>query len=185
MARISSPFSPLSPHLSADVAKDFSSGSSVLLSALQSSSALVSDPPASTPGALPSSLFSSAVSSSGGVSFGLPRGFAAAPAAPVSSAGFLSSLLSGAVSLAGPPPLLVQSLSSSSLLPPLMSRAGSALGFAAFADPGPSAFPAYAPPVSSSLFHPFDASSAGPSSVVPPPPSSLPLHGSSQSSSFG
>ena len=37
---------------------------------------------------------------------------------------------------------------------------------------------AYAPPVSSSLFRPFDASSAGPSSVVPPPPS-LPLHGSS------
>ena len=157
------------PHLSADVAKDFSSGSSILLSTLQSSSALVSGPPASTPEALPSSLFSSAVSSSG-----LPRGFAAAP---VSSAAFLSSLPSGSASLAGPPPLLAQSLSSSSLLPPSLSRAGGPLGFAAVADPVLSAVPAYAQPVSSSLFCPFVNTSAGPSGVGCP--SSLPLHGSS------
>ena len=159
------------PHLSTDVAKDFSSGFSILLSTLRSSSALVSGPPASTPGALPSSLFSSAVSSSGGVSSGLPWGFVAAPAAPVSSSGFLSS-----ASLSGPPPLHAQSLSSSSLLPPSPSGAGGPLGFAAVADPVPSAVPAYAQSGSSSLFCPFDVSSAGPSGVVPP---SLPLHGSS------
>ena len=162
------------PHLLADVAKDFSSGSSVLLSTLRSSSPLVSGPPASAPGALPTSLFSSAVPSSG-----LPRGVAAAPAAPVASAGFLSSFLSGTISLAGHPPLLASSLSSSSPLPPSLSRAGVASGFAAVADPVPSVVSAYAPPVSSSLFCHFDASSAGLSGVVPPPPASLPLHGSS------
>ena len=160
------------PHLLTDVAKDFSSGSSILLSTLRSSSALVSGPLASTPGALPSSLFSSAVSSSGGVSSGLPWG---SVAAPVSSAGFLSSFPSGSASLSGPPPLLAQSLSSSSLLPPSLSRAGGPLGIAAVADLVPSAAPTYAQPGSSSLFRPFDAPSAGPSGVVPP--SSLPLHG--------
>ena len=159
-------------HLSTNVAKDFSSGSSILLSTLRSSSALVSGPPAPTPGALPSSLLSSAVSSSGGVSSGLPRGFVAAP---VSSAGFLPSLPSGSASLSGPPCLLTQSLSSSSLLPPSLSCAGGPLGFAAVADPVPSAAPTYAQPGSSSLFRPIDASSAGPSVVVPP---SLHLHGS-------
>ena len=58
-------------------------------------------------------------------------------------------------------------------LPPSLSLAEGASGFAAVADPVP------APPVSSSLFCPFDASSAGPSGVVPPSPPSLPLHGSS------
>ena len=164
------------PHLSADVAKDFSSGSSVLLSTLRSSSTLVSGPPASAPSDLPTSLFSSAVPSSGLGSSGLPQEVAAAP---VSSTGFLSSFLSGSVSLAGPPPLLALSLSSSSPLPPSLSRAGVASGFAAVADPVPSVVSAYAPPVSSSLFRPFDASCAGPSDVVPPPPSSLLLHGSS------
>ena len=158
------------PHLSSDVAKDFSSGSSLPLSTLRSSSALVSGPPASTPVALPSSsLFSSAVSSSGGVSSGLPWG---SVAAPVSSAGFLSSFPSGSASLSGPPPLLAQSLPSSSLLLPSLSLAGGPLGLAAVADPVPSAAPAYAQAGSSSLFRPFDA----PSGVVPP---ALPLHGSS------
>ena len=96
-------------------------------------------------------------------------------AAPVSSAGFLSSFHSGSASLSGPPPPLAQFLSSSSLLPPSLSRAGGPLGLAAVADPVPSAAPAYAQPGSSSLFRPFDAPSAGPSGVVPP--SSLPLHG--------
>ena len=159
------------PHLSSDVAKDFSSGSSMLLSTLRSSSALVSGPPASIPVALSSSsLFSSAVSSSGGVSSGLPWG---SMAAPVSSAGFLSAFPSGSSSLSGPPPLLAQSLPSSSLLPPSLSLAGGPLGLAAVADPVPSAAPAYAQAGSSSLFRPFDA----PSGVVPP--SALPLHGSS------
>ena len=130
MVRISSPSSSHCPHLSSDVAKDFSFGSSMLLSTLRSPSALVSGPPTSTPVALPFSLFSSAVSSSGGVSSGLPWG---SVAAPVSSAGFLSSFPSG------PPPLLAQSLSSSSLLPPLLSCAGGPLGLAAVADPVPSA----------------------------------------------
>ena len=92
------------PHLSSDVAKDFSSGSSLPLSTLRSSSALVSGPPASIPVALPSSsLFSFAVSSSGGVSSGLPWG---SVAATVSSAGFLSSFPSSSASLSGPPPFL-------------------------------------------------------------------------------
>ena len=56
------------PHLSADAAKDFASGSSVLLSTLRSSSTSVSDPPATAPGALPPSLFSSAIPP-GGVAF--------------------------------------------------------------------------------------------------------------------
>ena len=167
------------PHLLADVAKDFASGSSVLLSTLRSSSVFVSGPPASTPGALLPPLFSSAVPSGGVVSSGDPRGVEVAPAAPVSSAGSLSSFLSGLDSLAGPPPLLALPLSSSSLPPPSLSRSGGASGFAAVADPVPSAVPAFAPLVSSSLFRPFDASSAGPSSVVPPPPSSLPPHDSS------
>ena len=165
------------PHLSSDVAKDFSSGSYMLLPILRSSSALVSGPAASTPVALPSSLFSSAVSSSGGVSSGLPWGSVAAPAAPVSSAGFLSSFPSSSVSLSGPPPLLAQSLPSLSLLPPSLSHAGGSLSLAAVADPAPSAAPAYAQPRFSSLFRPFDAPPAGPSGVVPP--SALPLHGSS------
>ena len=158
------------PHLSTDVAKDFSSGSSILLSTLRSSFALVSGPPASTPGALPSSLFSSAVSSSGGVSSGLPRGFVAAP---VSSAGFFSSLPSGSASV-------WSSSSSCSISLFIVSSPSFAvpcwwsLGFTEVADPVPLAAPAYVQP-GSSLFHPFDASSAGPSSVVPP---SLPLHGS-------
>ena len=152
------------PHLLADVAKDFSSGSSVLLSTLRSSAALPSGPPASALGALPSSsLFSSAVPALTPPSV-LPTGFAAAPDAPVSSAAFLSSLPSGSASLVAPPPLLAQSLSSSSLLPPSLSLAGVPLGFGVVADPGPSAVPQYAPPLSS-LFRPFDAQSAGPSSV--------------------
>ena len=160
-------------HLSADVAKDFSSGSSVL-STLRSSSALPSDPPASALGALPSSsLFSSTVPALSASSV-LPRGFAAAP---VSSSAFLSSLPSGLASLVGPSPLLAQSLSSSSLLPPL-SRAVGPMGFGAVADPGPSEVPAYAQPVSSSLFRPFDAPSAGPSGIFSSS-TSLPLHGSS------
>ena len=101
----------------------------------------------------------------------------AAPAAPVSSAGFLSSFPSGSVSLSGPPPLLAQSLPSSSLLPPSLSLADGSLGLAAVADPVPSAAPAYAQALSSSLFRSFDAPSAGPSGVVPP--SALPLLGSS------
>ena len=168
------------PHLSADVAKDFSSGSSVLLSTLRSSAALPSDLPASALGSLPSSsLFSSAVPALTPSSV-LPSGFAAAPDAPVSSAAFLSSLPSGSASLVAPPPLLAQSLSSSSLLPPSLSSAGVPLGFGAVADPGPSAAPQYAPPVSSSsLFRPFDAPSAGPSGVFSSSSTSLPLHGSS------
>ena len=98
-------------------------------------------------------------------------------AAPVSSAGFLSSFPSGSASLSGPPPLLAQSLPSSSLLPPSLFLAGGPLGLAAVADLVPSAAPAYAQAGSSSLFRPFDAPSAGPSGVVPP--SALPLHGSS------
>ena len=165
------------PHLSADVAKDFSSGSSVLLSTLRSSAALPFDPPASALGALPSSsLFSSAVPALPPSSV-LPKGFAAAPAAPVSSTAFLSSLLSGLASLVGPPPLLAQSLSSSSLLPPSLSRAGGPMGFGAVVDPGPSVVPQYAPPASS-LFRPFDAPSAGPSGVFSSS-TSLPFHGSS------
>ena len=97
----------------------------------------------------------------------------AAPAAPVSSAGFLSSFPSGSASLSGPPPLLAQSLPSSSLLPPSLSLTGGPLGSAAVADPVPSVAPAYAQARSSPLFRPFDA----PSGVVPP--SALPLHGSS------
>ena len=125
-------------------------------------------------GALPSSsLFSSAVPAL--TPSVLPKGFAAAP---VSSTAFLSSLPSGSVSLVGPPPLLAQSLSSSSLLPPSLPRAGGPLGFGAVADPGPSAVPQYAPPVSS-LFRPFDAPSAGPSGVFSSSSTSLPLHGSS------
>ena len=164
------------PHLSSDVAKDFSSGSSILPSTLRSSSALVSGPPASTPVALPSSsLFSSAVSSSsGGVSSGISWG---SVAAPISSTGFLSSFPSGSAFLSGPPPLLAQSLPSSSLLPPSLSLAGGPLGSAAVADPVPSAARAYAQARSSPLFRPFDAPSAGPSGVVSPP--ALPLHGSS------
>ena len=117
-------------------------------------------------------LFSSAVSSPGGVSSGLPWG---SVAVPVSSAGLLSSFPSGSASLSGPPPLLAQSLPSSSLLPPSLSLAGGPLGLAAVADPVPSAAPAYAQAGSSSLFRPFDAPSAGPSSVVTP---ALPLLGS-------
>ena len=162
------------PHLSADVAKDFSSGSTVLLSTLQSSAALPSGPPASALGTLPSSLFSSAVPALTPSSV-LLKGFAAAP---VSSAAFLSSLPSGLASLVGPPPLLAQSLSSSSLPPSSLSRAGGPLGFGAVADPSPSAVPQYAPPVSS-LFRPFDAPSTGPSGVFSSSSTSLPLHGSS------
>ena len=181
------------PHLSADVARDFASDSSVLLSTLRSSSAFVSGRPASTPGDLPSSLFSSAVPSGGAVSSGVPRSVAAAP---VVSAGFLSSFLSGSDSLAGPPTVLAPPLSSSSLLPPSMSRSGGA----AVADPVPSVVPAYAPPVSSSLFRPFDASSSGltvlcrlllllfplmaPLSGVPPPPAA-PLSSSFSSAAPG
>ena len=154
------------PHLSADVAKDFSSGSSVLLSTLRSSSALPSDPLASASGALPSSssLFSSTVPALS-TSSGLPKSFAATPTAPVSSSAFLSSLPSCSASLVGPPPLLAQSLSSLSLLPPSLSRAGGPLGFGSVADPGLSAVPAFAQPVSFSFFRPFEAPSAGPSGV--------------------
>ena len=53
------------------------------------------------------------------------------------------------------------------------------MGFGAVADPGPSAVLQYAPPVSSSLFRPFDAPSAGPSCVFSSSSTSLPLHGSS------
>ena len=165
------------PHLSADVAKDFSSGSSVLLSTLWSSTSLPSDRPASTLGSLPSSsLFSSAVPALTPSSV-LLKGFAVALDAPVSSTAFLSSLPSGLASLVAPPPLLAQSLSSSSLLPPSLSRAGVPVGFGTVVGPGPSAPPQYAPPVSSSsLFRPFDASSAGPSGVFSSS-TSLPLHG--------
>ena len=156
------------PHLSADVAKDFSSGSTVLLSTLRSSAALSSDPLASALGALPSSLFSSSVPALTPSSVP-PKGFAVASAAPVSSAAFLSSLPSGSASLVGPPPLLAQSLSSSSLLPPSLSRAGGPLAFGAV--------PQYALPVSSSFFRPFDAPSPGPSSVFSSSSTSLPLHG--------
>ena len=52
------------------------------------------------------------------------------------------------------------------------------MGFGAVADPGPSAVPQYAPPVSSSLFRPFDAPSAGPSGVFSSSSTSLPLNGS-------
>ena len=125
-----------------------------------------------------SSLFSSAVPAL--TPSVLPKGFAAAPDAPVSSAAFLSSIPSGSASLVALPLPLTQSLSSSSLLPPSLSRAGVPVGFGAVADPGPSAAPQYAPPVSSSsLFHPFDASSAGPSGVFSFSSTSLPLHGSS------
>ena len=129
-------------------------------------------------GALPSSSLFSVVPALTPSSV-LPKGFAAAPAAPVSSAALLSSLPSGSASLVGPPPLLAQSLSSSSLLPPLLFRAGGSLRFGAVADPGLSAVPQYAPPVSSSLYRPFDALSAGPSSVFSSSSTSLPLHGSS------
>ena len=168
------------PHLSADVAKDFSSGSSVLLSTLRSSSALPSDPLASSLGALPSSssLFSSTVPALS-TSSGLSKSFAATPTAPVSSSAFLSSLPSCSASLVGPPPLLAQSLSSLSLLPPSLSHAGGPLGFGAVADPGLSAVPAFAQPVSSSFFRPFEAPSAGPSGGFSSSLTSLPPPGSS------
>ena len=163
------------PHLSADTAKDFASGSSVLLSTLRSSSASVSDPPASAPapGALPPSPFSFVIPPGGVASSRGLRGVAVPPAAPVSSAGFLSSSLSVVDSRSAPHPLLAPPLSSSALPPPSLSRSGGALGFAAVADPVSSAVPVVAPAVSSSLFRPFDA----PSAV--PPLSSLPPHGSS------
>ena len=81
-------------------------------------------------------------------------------------------------------------------LPPSPSGAGFPVGFGTVADPGPSAPPHFAPPVSSSsLFRPFDAS-AGPSGVfsssstsappsgIPPPPVA-PLGSSFSSSAPG
>ena len=165
------------PHLSADVAKDFSSGSSVLLSTLRSSASLPSDRPASSLASLSSSSLSSSAAPALLPSSLLPKGFAAALDAPVSSSPPLSSLPSGSASLVAPPPLLAQSLSSSSLLPPSLSGAGIPVGFGTVAVPGPSALPQFAPPVSSSsLFCPFDAS-AGPSSVFSSSPTSAPPSG--------
>ena len=181
------------PHLSADVAKDFSSGSSVLLSTLRSSASLPSDCPASSLASLPSSSLSSSAAPALPPSSLLHKGFAVAP---VSSTPPLSSLPSGLASLVAPPLLLAQSLPSSSLLPPSLSGAGIPVGFGTVADPGPLAPPHFAPPVSSfSLFRPFDASSAGPSGVfsssstsapsgIPPPPVA-PLGSSFSSSAPG
>ena len=178
------------PHLSADVAKDFASGSSVLLSTLRSSSASVSGPP----GALPSSLFSSAVPPGGGVSSGVPRGVAVAPAAPVSSAGFLSSFLSVFDSRADPTPLLAPPLSSSSFTvafwgcfgfccgcgscplsgvppPPPAAPLGSSFSSAA---PGPSFAPSRPDP-SFPDDSAFDPDFADPSAQGPEPPLAPPV----------
>ena len=175
------------PHLAADVAKDFSAGSSVLLTALRSSSSLPPDRP-------PSSLASSSSSSSSLLSASvgpslpssssslIPLGFAVAPDALVSSASLLPSFSMHSTSLVAPPlPFAAQSLSSSSLPHPSLSDVGVPPGFGAVVCQGASVLPQFAPPSSSaSLFGHLD-SSAGPSGVLssssaPAPSSGVPPH---------
>ena len=148
------------PHLASDVAKDFSSGSSVLLSALRSSHSLSSAHPIASlsSSSSSSSLFSSSAMAPSASSLP-PPGFAVAPDAPVSSAPFSSFSWASALLAAPPPSVAPQSVSSSSLLPPSLLGAGVPSGFGSVVDPGASALPQAAPPFSSSLlFHPFEAS---------------------------
>ena len=125
------------PHLASDASRDFSSGSSVLLSTLRSMPSAASSLPSAS-----------------------PPGFAA----PLlqSSAYTLASSVSSAFSLSGShlsaAPLPSSGLSSSSVFPPSSSlSSGVPLCFAAVADSvAPSAVPVSTP----SLFRPFDLPSA-------------------------
>ena len=148
-------FSSHCPHFSSDASRDFSSGSSVLISTLQSMPSAAFSLPSTSPSlSLPLS--------QAPASAPLPPPDFTAPLLPFSSYPQASSVSSALSAALARPPLLLSGLSSSSALPTSSSlSSGVHLGFAAVANPvALSAVPVSTPALSASLFRPFDVPSA-------------------------